>query len=1691
MSSSQTGSQARPDTVGSNSRNSGQGSQGGRGRGRGGRGGRSQHSQNTGQQSNKFHGQEPTLKECTFDYTEDPQSRRYLKNVELLIGYVGNTFTRHNRQYQQALEDLELKDPDKPEIPKDTKDIIQVEEWKMASKAREEQVMAYENFRAALYSVIWGQCTPLMKDKLQAKESYNTIKSSRDGIALLSLIKETTFTFDSGRIYKLVGRDKLKEDFYSLKRRNNQSMHSYYEVFRAKVKVLQEAGVKLYDTDLVKYIAKGYKREDAPTAEDFEEAQERCIAIRFIRSCGNKEYEAHLQNMFLDGHAAYPASLADARAIIDNRMTSKNKQDPTPQGQQPDNATGVAYATHEAGTTDSTTSTITNSQDGGSQNNGNSNGGGNNRQIEDAGDVHQTSPDCVFSSHSQASTIPTDWLLLDNQSTVDIIHDKKLLKNIHTSDKPITIQSHAGTRILKQQGLLPGYGIVWFDEQCPANILSLNKAKTRFQVKFNSDHGNNFTLHDRSSGRLKHKFNASPEGLYYMKSGSLQGSFLTTVSENEARYSQAEIDGAKAARSLLAKIGRPSTRDYIKILKGNMLPNAAVTVNDVKRAELLYGPDLGTLKGKTTRRKAPYVDTRDVVPPSIAEEYKDVTIAIDVLHVNNIAFLATISRKIHFGTIAALSNTDDVNILQALKNTIAIYRRGGLRPRMVLADGAFTSEHMKASLQMLGVSLNPTARDEHVGDIERYIRTIKERMRCVYNTLPFAQIPKAMLIEMAKFAVFWLNSFPHPLGISQTESPRRLVTGENIDYNKHCRYEFGQYVQCHEQHDNTMAPRTVGAIALRPTGNRQGSYYFLSLNSGRIITRNHATPLPMPQEVLARVENLAMAQQMQPGLVFGNRDNRILFMDPDNPLYDEADDESYRNEDDPDEDLRYDDDLIAEELEQPNQQGPEHELEQEPEPPVNQPIPGNIEWLVNQLPAPMDQQENNEAMEIQGVDDMEIQGVEIQGVEADPMPEEPVIMEEEEEIVDDEDEDTVGEELAGGEELEDADAQEDVEEDDDITTDQDNNNQNPRYNLRPNRERSYKHRYGQSFACLDSLPRGRYDGYLLDGVLFLINSEVNVATPQMSMKKGIKLFGDKGVAAVKKEIQQLHDRGVLRAVHKSDLTWDQIKEALGYLMFLKRKRCGKIKGRGCADGRKQRAYINKEQSASPTVASESVFITAVIDALERRVVVVADIPGAFMHSDMDPEVYMRLDGLMAELLLEVDRAAYEPYLTYEKGQPVIYVEMLKALYGTLRAARLFWEKLSSVLKSWGFEINPYDSCVANKTVKGKQLTVTWHIDDLKISHVDQAVVDQFVDDLKAEFGQLGEISVSEGKRHDYLGMFLDYNEDGVVQVDMRAYLSTILDDLPKEFKGKARSPAAKHLYHTDENTRKLDPEKADRYHSITMQLAYLAQRGRPDIRMAVNFLSTRVADPDEDDYRKLGRVLKYLQSTYDLILRLEGDQDGKVLWWADASYATHPDMKGQTGGCMTMGKGAVITASNKQKLVARSSTECELIGVHDVLPSIIWSKNFLEAQGYPLTDVILHQDNQSSILLEKNGRLSSSKRTKHINLRYFYVTDCIKRKELQVQFCPTEDMIADFFTKPLQGQAFYRLRDAIMNVLPSDPFHSSQRSVLWQDQETVGVDQKATGEKAKEDADWILVKRRGQRKATQTKQEEAHSKENT
>lgn len=297
-------------------------------------------------------------------------------------------------------------------------------------------------------------------------------------------------------------------------------------------------------------------------------------------------------------------------------------------------------------------------------------------------------------------------------------------------------------------------------------------------------------------------------------------------------------------------------------------------------------------------------------------------------------------------------------------------------------------------------------------------------------------------------------------------------------------------------------------------------------------------------------------------------------------------------------------------------------------------------------------------------------------------------------------------------------------------------------------------------------------------------------------------------------------------------------------------------------------------------------------------------------------------------------------------------------------------------------------------------------------------------------------------------MRLDFSNPGKLVVSMEPYILSMIEEIPNDMIGTAVNPASPHLFQVNTtDPERLNANESELFVHLVMQLLYLSQRARPDVRTAVSFLCTRLQKPDKDDYKKLSRAMKYLQDTIDLPLTLSSDGSGTLAWWVDASYAVHPDMKGHTGGLLSLGRGAVYSTSTRQKLVTRSSTESELVGIHDVLPDILWTKYFLEAQGFPVSESILHQDNQSCILLAKNGRQSSSKRTKHINLRYFFAKDRIDSGDIAIRYCPTEDMHADFFTKPLQGNLFRRHRDFIMNVDPTY-YDVGPRSVLKSDGET-------------------------------------------
>ncbi len=185
-----------------------------------------------------------------------------------------------------------------------------------------------------------------------------------------------------------------------------------------------------------------------------------------------------------------------------------------------------------------------------------------------------------------------------------------------------------------------------------------------------------------------------------------------------------------------------------------------------------------------------------------------------------------------------------------------------------------------------------------------------------------------------------------------------------------------------------------------------------------------------------------------------------------------------------------------------------------------------------------------------------------------------------------------------------------------------------------------------------------------------------------------------------------------------------------------------------------------------------------------------------------------------------------------------------------------------------------------------------------------------------------------------------------------------------------------------------------------------------------------------DDWRKLGHLIQYLKSTQDLPLILGASKTGVLHWHVDASFATYQNMRGHTGGALTMGTGCAVATSTKQKANVRSSTIRELVAVDEMMAQILWTRLFMIAQGVKVTGNILYQDNRRAILLEKNGRASISKRTKHIKIRYYYVADWIAKGDLLVVWCPTKKMNADFLTKPLQGKVFKQFRDMLMGAVP-------------------------------------------------------------
>ena len=293
-----------------------------------------------------------------------------------------------------------------------------------------------------------------------------------------------------------------------------------------------------------------------------------------------------------------------------------------------------------------------------------------------------------------------------------------------------------------------------------------------------------------------------------------------------------------------------------------------------------------------------------------------------------------------------------------------------------------------------------------------------------------------------------------------------------------------------------------------------------------------------------------------------------------------------------------------------------------------------------------------------------------------------------------------------------------------------------------------------------------------------------------------------------KEFRQLHHgamegKPVVAPIRFEDMSEEARQKVMEAVNLVKRKRNGIMKARSCLNGSKQKKFLKTWESiASPTVCLESILMTLGIDVFEGRDVAIFDVPGAYLHAIMpeEKEIVMVLRGKFVDIMCQVD-PIYNDYVRIVKGQKVLYLKVLRALYGCIESALLWYDLYANTLKGMGFEINPYDRCVANKIINGRQCTICWYVDDNKVSHEDKSVVTQVIEDIEKHFGKL---TVSRGDVHDLLGMRVELDrKNKKVNIDTSVHINEavgMFEESGEKIKGTVANPGNSQFYKVKSNS---------------------------------------------------------------------------------------------------------------------------------------------------------------------------------------------------------------------------------------------------------------------------------------------------
>ena len=1198
----------------------------------------------------------------------------------------------------------------------------------------------------------------------------------------------------------------------------------------------------------------------------------------------------------------------------------------------------------------------------------------------------------------------------DSMCSHHIFGEKRLLENLEECE-PTTYKGIGGKITVDTKGWHHTFGEAYYHEGVP-NLVSVgqlvSKKEKKRGVKVTFKNGA-FRV---SKGDVSYRFaNTSGRNLFTTDvSSEILGEELAydfeTVEGNEKLYTKKQIEAAKRVRVYASAMGAMSMENLVSQARSRRVEGMDFTADDVVRSFKIYGPSIQAVRGKSRKKKTKRAAQK--VAGKIVDSR--VTLHIDLMFLSGVAFLVGYATPLCMLFCNWIKGKGASAVKRAIEKQKASLASEGFEVSEVTSDSEGAVVSLQHELEAAGTRVSIHSPNSESAEVDVKIKQLKNVTRAI-TVLPYL-LPIGLLMYAVMYACSKINMLPNS-SLAHDYSPMEMYLGRSVSVERDLGgrkgsgpIPFGSRCEFFDGTTNTLADRTRPGLWLGSKSNAYGSGWFFALDTEQVVSREQWTYLPMDSGTINLVNRIASKAPALPknlkmiykgAEVIDDEDEKGDVSTSDEVgekiVTDSGGDMPYGGDEERDEPNFDAGDVVGNHEEFDSAVDPSAQIEQENDGSADlaESSTGDVDAV-----ASSSYQETSRGTSEEQHERPSYHQPEAKQSASRQIPEPPWF-------------------LSGAP----------VQQSDD--------------QRRPVRDRRPVQRYDPSAHLTEVIERQTNDMMeALDNhngasqIRPLLEASRSMPTLGghsafiLTVEKALKTAGlaDRARASIKKELGMMDEKEVFDGVYWNDLSTEQKRRVIRSSMFLKEKLLPepKLKARLVGGGNMQdRSLYADSEISSPTVSNSSVYMVATIAAHEGRKVRTMDVGSAYLNAKIVREVHMVIQPTLASILCEIS-SKYRKFLR-EDGSLV--VRLLKALYGCVESSQLWYTEITNTLKQLGFKANEVDPCVLNVERGGHQITVCVYVDDLMVTSVDESDLCWLRDELVKKYK---EVTYSDGEVHNYLGQRYDFSVVGECKVSMEDYIVEALEEYGT--KGYRSTPAADGLFDIDPDAELLDEDAKGLFHSRVAKILYAALRCRPDVLLSESFLTSRVSKPTVEDWKKLERVLMYLNGTRQLGIVLRASTGLQVIAHIDASFAVHANMKSHTGCFITMGVGPVVASSKKQSLVTKSSTEAELVGLADSLPQVIWTRSFLMAQGYEARPAVVYQDNTSTIALVRKGR-STSARTRHISIRYYFVKDREDSGEVIVTHLGTSEIIADGLTKPLQGDAFRISRDRLLGgMLP-------------------------------------------------------------